>query len=76
LTGASREDVEDLANAIGMMLGAHAPPPNAPFGDYAAFDGVVEHRNRRQCVLLPINAVLSAFENSEGAEPGGVGTEP
>jgi NifU-like protein involved in Fe-S cluster formation len=76
MKGASRDDVEDLANAVGMMLGANAPPPDAPFGAYAAFEGVVEHRNRRQCVLLPINAVLNAFENSEGAEPGGVGTEP
>lgn len=76
LKGASRDDVEDLANALAMMLGANAPPPDTPFESYAAFEGVVEHRNRRQCVLLPINAVLNAFENSEGAEPGGVGTEP
>ena len=76
LKGASRDDVEDLANAVGMMLGAKAPPPDAPFDAYAAFEGVVEHRNRRQCVLLPIDAVLKAFENSEDAEPGGIGTQP
>ena len=72
LKGASRDDVEDLANAVGMMLAAKAPPPDKPFDAYAAFEGVVEHRNRRQCVLLPIEAVLKAFENSEDAEPGGV----
>jgi NifU-like protein involved in Fe-S cluster formation len=76
LKGASRDDVEDLANTVGMMLGAKAPPPGAPFGAYAAFEGVVEHRNRRRCVLLPIEAVLNAFENSEDAEPGGVGAQP
>ncbi|MBS0277353.1 MAG: iron-sulfur cluster assembly scaffold protein [Proteobacteria bacterium] len=76
LKGASRDDVEDLANAVGMMLGAKAPPPDAPFDAYSAFEGVVEHRNRRQCVLLPINAVLNAFETSEDAEPGGVGAKP
>ncbi|HEY8948904.1 MAG TPA: iron-sulfur cluster assembly scaffold protein [Rhizomicrobium sp.] len=76
LKGASRDDVEDLANAVGMMLGAKARPPDAPFDAYSAFEGVVEHRNRRQCVLLPIDAVLKAFENSEDAEPGGVGTKP
>jgi len=76
LKGASRDDVEELANAVAMMLGTHAPPPDAPFDGYSAFEGVVEHRNRRQCVLLPINAVLNAFEMSEDAEPGGVGTEP
>jgi len=76
LKGASRDDVEDLANAVGMMLGAKAPPPDAPFDAYSAFEGVVEHRNRRQCVLLPIDAVLKAFENSEDAEPGGVRAKP
>lgn len=76
LKGASRDDVEDLANAVGMMLGANAVPPDAPFDAYSAFEGVVEHRNRRQCVLLPINAVLNAFENSEDAKPGGVRPQP
>jgi NifU-like protein involved in Fe-S cluster formation len=75
LKGASRDDVEDLANTIGLMLGAKAPPPGPPYGAYSAFEGVVEHRNRRRCVLLPIDAVLKAFENSEDAEPGGVGTK-
>ena len=76
LSGVSRDDVEDLANSIAMMLGANAPPPAAPFEAYAAFEGVVEHRNRRQCVLLPVQAVLNAFENSEDAEPGGIGAKP
>jgi NifU-like protein involved in Fe-S cluster formation len=76
LKGASRDDVEDLANAVGMMLSGKAPPPDAPFDSYAAFEGVVEHRNRRQCVLLPIDAVLKAFEASEDAEPGGIGPKP
>jgi len=76
LKGATRDDVEDLANEIGLMLGANASPPAAPFDAYSAFEGVVEHRNRRQCVLLPINAVLNAFENSEAAKPGGVGAKP
>ncbi|MGN6514366.1 MAG: iron-sulfur cluster assembly scaffold protein [Rhizomicrobium sp.] len=76
LKGASREDVEDLANELGLMLGASAPPPPPPFEAYSAFEGVVEHRNRRRCVLLPVEAVLNAFENSEAAEPGGVGAKP
>jgi NifU-like protein involved in Fe-S cluster formation len=72
LKGASRDDVENLANAVGMMLGTKTPPPKAPFDGYAVFEGVIEHRNRRQCVLLPIDAVLKAFEASEDAEPGGI----
>jgi len=75
LKGASRDDVEDLINEIGMMLGAQSPPPDAPFDAYSAFEGVVEHRNRWRCVLLPVEAVLNAFENSENAEPGGVGSK-
>jgi NifU-like protein involved in Fe-S cluster formation len=76
LKGASRDDIEDLANAIGMMLGAKASPPATPFEAYGAFAGAVEHRNRHRCVLLPVEAVLNAFENSENAEPGGIRPEP
>jgi nitrogen fixation protein NifU and related proteins len=76
LQGRTRNDVEDLANEIGLMLGSNGPPPGAPFDAYAAFEGVVEHRNRRRCVLLPIEAVLDAFENSEATEPGGVRPKP
>lgn len=76
LKGASRDDVEDLINEIGMMLGAQSPAPAAPFDAYSAFEGVVEHRNRRRCVLLPVEAVLNAFENSETAEPCSVRTKP
>jgi NifU-like protein involved in Fe-S cluster formation len=62
LTGASREDVETLANDIAAMLVTKAPPPAPPFGAYAAFDGAIEHRTRHRCVLLPVEAVLAAFE--------------
>jgi NifU-like protein involved in Fe-S cluster formation len=62
LKGASREDVEALANQVAAMLVAQDPPPSPPFEAYAAFEGAVEHRNRHRCVLLPIEAVLSAFD--------------
>jgi NifU-like protein involved in Fe-S cluster formation len=62
LVGASREDVETLANDIAAMLIAKAPPPAPPFDAYAAFDGAVEHRTRHRCVMLPVEAVLAAFE--------------
>ena len=76
LKGASRDEIEDLINEIGMMLGAQSAPPAAPFDAYSVFEGVVEHRNRRRCVLLPVEAVLNAFANSENAEPGGVRPKP
>jgi nitrogen fixation NifU-like protein len=60
LPGADRAAVETLRGAVsGMLKGASSPP--APFGDYAALHGVAAHRNRHQCVLLPIDAVLAAL---------------
>jgi NifU-like protein involved in Fe-S cluster formation len=76
LKGASREDVESLANDIAALLMTNGPPPPPPFEAYGAFEGAAEHRNRRRCVLLPVEAVLNAFENSENTEPGGIGTKP
>jgi nitrogen fixation NifU-like protein len=65
LKGASREDIETLANDVAAMLVTKAPPPAAPFDAYAAFDGAVEHRTRHRCVMLPVEAVLAAFEEAE-----------
>lgn len=63
LKGARQEDVEALANQVAAMLMAHGPPPSPPFEAYAAFEGAVEHRNRHRCVLLPIEAVIAAFDS-------------
>lgn len=65
LNGASREDVEVLANDIANMLVTKSSAPKPPFDAYAAFEGAVEHRNRHRCVLLPLEAVLAAFDESE-----------
>ncbi len=63
LRGASREDIETLANEIAAMLAANGDPPGPPFDSYSAFQGAVTHRNRHRCVLLPIEAALDAFES-------------
>jgi nitrogen fixation NifU-like protein len=63
LKGASRDDVEALANEVAAMLVSNAEPPAPPFEPYAAFQGAVTHRNRHRCVLLPIEAVLDAFDH-------------
>lgn len=65
LKGASQEDVEALANELAAMLVTKSAPPAPPFEAYAAFEGATEHRNRHRCVLLPVEAVLAAFEASE-----------
>jgi len=62
LAGAAREDVERLANTVAAMLAANGEPPSPPFDPYTAFQGAVTHRNRHRCVLLPIEAVLDAFD--------------
>jgi NifU-like protein involved in Fe-S cluster formation len=71
LTGRSRTDVETLRSAIAAMLADAAAAPGAPFDTYGVFDGVAGHAARHKCVLLPVDAVLNAFANSEGAKPGG-----
>lgn len=62
LKGARQENVEALANQVAGMLVNNGQPPAPPFEPYAAFQGAVTHRNRHRCVLLPIEAVLNAFE--------------
>jgi nitrogen fixation NifU-like protein len=78
LRGTTRENVESLANDIAAMLVTKAAPPAPPFDAYAAFDGAVEHRTRHRCVMLPVEAVLAAFETgeSEVPEPCGIGAKP
>jgi NifU-like protein involved in Fe-S cluster formation len=69
LKGASQEDVEALANAVAAMLANGGEPPPPPFEPYAAFQGAVTHRNRHRCVLLPIEAVLDAFDDLPNQQP-------
>ncbi|MGH6872295.1 MAG: iron-sulfur cluster assembly scaffold protein [Rhizomicrobium sp.] len=67
LKGKSRGDIEALANDLAAMLVTKAAPPASPFDVYSVFEGATEHRNRHRCVLLPIEAVLSAFDNSDAS---------
>jgi NifU-like protein involved in Fe-S cluster formation len=60
LAGADWQKVHDLRTAVETML-HDGPPPPAPFADYAALTGATLYRNRHTCVLLPIDAVLSAL---------------
>ena len=70
ISGLTKEEVADLHRAVGEML-AGSGTPSAPFDAYRAFDGLVKHRNRHRCVLLPIEAVLSALEKLLPEEAGG-----
>jgi NifU-like protein involved in Fe-S cluster formation len=68
LIGLSRPEIEVLRQSVSDMLEGGEPPP-APFDTFSAFEGVVEHKNRHRCVLLPFEAVLAAFDASEPSEP-------
>jgi hypothetical protein len=50
------------------MLAEGGDAPAAPFNTYAEFEGAAEHRNRHRCVLLPIEAVMLAFDALSDAE--------
>ena len=60
IAGLSHDEVLGLHAAVNAML-TGGEPPSAPFDAYSVFDGVADHRNRHRCVLLPIEAVLSAL---------------
>ena len=61
VAGQDRTGLTRLADGIRAMLtGGPVPAPG-----YAAFDGVAAHPGRHVCVLLPVEAVLKALEDSE-----------
>jgi NifU-like protein involved in Fe-S cluster formation len=61
-TGLNREEIAALHDAVLKMLAGDGDAPSAPFNTYHHFDGVTEHKTRHRCVLLPIEAVLIAFD--------------
>ena len=63
--GLTREDTARLRRAVVEMLEHGGLPPNTPFEAFSAFDGAIAYPTRHQCVLLPIDAVLNAFDRSE-----------
>lgn len=66
LAGADRRNVQELRAAVETML-YDGPTPPAPFADYAALTGAALYRSRHTCVLLPIDAVLSALKTDRRA---------
>jgi NifU-like protein involved in Fe-S cluster formation len=68
LTGADAARVRQLKLEISAMLGSRGSTPAPPFESYAAFQGAVEFESRHRCVLLPLDAVLAAFDNSEASK--------
>jgi NifU-like protein involved in Fe-S cluster formation len=67
--GLNRAEIVTLMAAVERLLAGAGKPP-APFDSYAAFDGLVAHKPRHTCVLLPLKAALEAMEMLELSEPG------
>jgi len=74
LNGATRAEVELLRRMIETMLKTRGPSPPPPFGAFGALRAAAAYPNRHRCVLLTIDAVLAAFDESEARKAGGVGT--
>ena len=72
LAGASRAEVEALTREVRAMLSG-GPAPAAPFADYNVFDAALSYPSRHRCVLLPLEAVLAAFDASEAGEEDAIG---
>jgi len=62
LKGADWATVEKLQLDIIAMLASQGDAPAPPFELYAAFSGAVSFESRHRCVLLPVDAVLKAFD--------------
>jgi NifU-like protein involved in Fe-S cluster formation len=61
LEGANAAAVQTLHEQVERML-HEGDIPLAPFADYSALKGAAVYRNRHTCVLLPIDAVLTALK--------------
>ena len=63
LKDATRGDLENLRAALVTMLENNGP---APFAAFNAFEGATDYPARHRCVLLPLEAVLAAFDSPAG----------
>ena len=59
--GLNRAEIDALRRQVIAFLDGHRAP-SAPFDAYKHFDGAADHPARHRCVLLPIEAVLIAFD--------------
>ena len=73
LPGRDGTELARLREDVSAMLKGGAAP-SGPFARYGHLSEVARHAGRHRCVLLPIDAALKAFEESETPKPGGQGT--
>lgn len=59
--GASRQDIQVVADQIAGMLRQHRPLPGGAWAKLEVFTPVAPHKSRHRCVLLPFEALLKAL---------------
>ncbi len=74
LKGAARKDIETLRQTVQRMLEADGGAPLPPFEAFGVLQTASPYPNRHRCVLLPIDAVLAAFDASEASQPKRIGS--
>ena len=71
--GRTQAEIVALHKRVAEMLAMEREAPEPPFGGFVVFGKASDYRNRRRCILLPIEALLDAFRGladprSEGIE--------
>ena len=70
LPGRTYDDLVKLKAEVAEMFESRKLPAE-PFASYAALSNVAKYPSRQTCVLLPIEAALKAFQDSQARKPGG-----
>lgn len=60
--GADKTEITGLVTAIEAMLHESGAGPTDKWGEYQGLEAVVPHRNRHECVLLPVRATAAALK--------------
>jgi len=61
----NKADIDALVTALEAMLKESGPPPADKWHAYQSLEAVIPHRNRHECVLLPVRATAAAFKEIE-----------
>jgi NifU-like protein involved in Fe-S cluster formation len=68
--GRSAAEIRELAERIDAMLREDGVAPGGEWSDYAALEPVRAHSSRHECVMLPLRALLAAFDAGASTDRG------
>lgn len=66
IIGASRDEISVARQALTIMLKENGPPPTGRFADLSVLEAVRDYSARHASVMLPLDAVLEAFDKLQG----------